>query len=140
MEFGPVGSMIPSILELVDQYDCGFNNNMIRHAQSVLIDEGLIEPRRGQGTFIIALPPGQNNKQAAWRRQPRPPGRAGQRSGGTTKLLSQLALSVGRGLVRAATISNDPAFKDRPNNPPAFASTTVSATRRRRPQAYQRGS
>ena len=105
MEFGPVGSMIPSILELVDQYDCGFNNNMIRHAQSVLINEGLIEPRRGQGTFIIALPPGQDDKQAALAEAAEELRVAlGSAQAALTKLLSQLALSVGRGLVRAATI------------------------------------
>ncbi len=34
---------------------------MIRHAQSVLIDEGLIEPRQGLGTYVIALPGPANN-------------------------------------------------------------------------------
>jgi DNA-binding GntR family transcriptional regulator len=105
MEFGPVGSMIPPILELVDQYDCGNNNTMIRHAQSVLIDEGLIEPRQGLGTFIIALPPSQDDKQAALAEAAEELRVAlGGAQAALTKLLSQLALSVGRGIVRAATI------------------------------------
>ncbi|MEU8021108.1 hypothetical protein [Micromonospora haikouensis] len=37
---------------------------MIRHAQSVLVDEGLIEPRQGQGTFVIAVPSRQYNQAA----------------------------------------------------------------------------
>ncbi|SCG59629.1 winged helix-turn-helix domain-containing protein [Micromonospora halophytica] len=61
-EFGPVGSKIPPIAELQREYDCENNLNMIRHAQSVLIDEGLIEPRQGQGTFVIAVPPRQDNQ------------------------------------------------------------------------------
>jgi DNA-binding FadR family transcriptional regulator len=53
----PVGTKLPPISRLQDEYDCPNNLNMIRHAQSVLIDEGLIEPRQGQGTFVTALPP-----------------------------------------------------------------------------------
>jgi DNA-binding GntR family transcriptional regulator len=53
----PVGTKLPPIAELQKRYDCENNLNMIRHAQSVLIDEGLIDPRQGQGTFVIALPP-----------------------------------------------------------------------------------
>ena len=52
----PVGTKLLPIAELQKQYDCE-NLNMIRHAQSVLIDEGHIDPRQGQGTFVIALPP-----------------------------------------------------------------------------------
>jgi DNA-binding GntR family transcriptional regulator len=55
----PVATKLPPISRLQDEYDCPNNLNMIRHAQSVLIDEGLIEPRQGQGTFVIAPPPRQ---------------------------------------------------------------------------------
>jgi hypothetical protein len=41
---------------LQKRYGCENNLNMIRHAQSVLIEEGLIEPRQGLGTYVIALP------------------------------------------------------------------------------------
>jgi DNA-binding GntR family transcriptional regulator len=66
----PVDSKLPPIsrLQSKDEYDCPNNLNMIRHAQSVLIDEGLIEPRQGQGTFVIALPlshVGQDDQAAA---------------------------------------------------------------------------
>jgi DNA-binding GntR family transcriptional regulator len=51
-----IGDKLPPIAELQKRYGCENNLNMIRHAQSVLIDEGLIEPRQGLGTYIIALP------------------------------------------------------------------------------------
>ena len=60
----PVGTTLPPIIELQEEYDCQNNLNMIRHAQSVLIEEGLIEPRQGQGTFVIALPPRHHDEAA----------------------------------------------------------------------------
>lgn len=60
----PVGAKLRPIIELQEEYGCQNNLNMIRHAQSVLIEEGLIEPRQGQGTFVIALPPQQHDEAA----------------------------------------------------------------------------
>ena len=60
----PVGTKLSPIIELQEEYGCQNNLNMIRHAQSVLIEEGLIEPRQGQGTFVIALPPRQDDEAA----------------------------------------------------------------------------
>jgi DNA-binding GntR family transcriptional regulator len=60
----PVDTKLPPIVELQEQYGCENNLNMIRHAQSVLIEEGLIEPRQGQGTFVIDLPPRQRDEAA----------------------------------------------------------------------------
>lgn len=52
----PVGAKLSPITELQQEYGCQNNLNMIRRAEAVLLDEGLIEPRQGQGTFVIALP------------------------------------------------------------------------------------
>lgn len=60
----PIGTKLPPISDLQEEYACQNNHNMIRHAQSVLIDEGLIEPRQGQGTFVIALPTPQDEQVA----------------------------------------------------------------------------
>jgi DNA-binding GntR family transcriptional regulator len=60
----PVGAKLLPIIELQEEYGCPNNLNMIRHAQSVLIEEGLIEPRQGRGTFVIALPPRQHDEAA----------------------------------------------------------------------------
>ncbi len=104
LEFGPVGSVIPPIAELQEQYGCMNNNNMIRHAQSVLIAEGLIEPRQGQGTFIIAMPPSQDDGAALTEAAEELKAALGNAQTALAKFLSRLALAVSRGLVRAATI------------------------------------
>lgn len=51
----PVGSAIPGISALQDEYN-GAALETIRKAQKVLADEGLLEPRQGSGTFVVALP------------------------------------------------------------------------------------
>jgi DNA-binding GntR family transcriptional regulator len=51
-----VGQKIPSIAELMGIYDVPSNLNMIRHAQSVLIGEGLLRAEQGRGVFVIAAP------------------------------------------------------------------------------------
>jgi GntR family transcriptional regulator len=51
-----IGEKIPSIAELMDTYGVPSNLNMIRHAQSVLIDEGLLRAEQGRGVFVIARP------------------------------------------------------------------------------------
>ena len=51
-----IGQKIPSIAELMDCYEVPSNLNMIRHAQSVLIDEGLLRAEQGRGVFVTARP------------------------------------------------------------------------------------
>jgi GntR family transcriptional regulator len=51
-----IGDKIPSIAELMDQYNVPSNLQLIRHAQSVLIDEGLLRAEQGRGVFVIAYP------------------------------------------------------------------------------------
>ena len=51
-----IGQKIPSIAELMDFYEVPSNLNMIRHAQSVLIDEGLLRAEQGRGVFVTARP------------------------------------------------------------------------------------
>ena len=51
----PVGSPLPGISALQAEYDVA-GLNVIRHAQGILQNEGLLEPRQGSGTFVVALP------------------------------------------------------------------------------------
>lgn len=51
----PVGSTLPGISALQAEYEVR-GLNVIRQAQGVLQDEGLLEPRQGSGTFVLALP------------------------------------------------------------------------------------
>lgn len=51
-----IGQKIPSIAELMDYYEVPSNLNMIRHAQGVLIDEGLLRAEQGRGVFVTARP------------------------------------------------------------------------------------
>jgi DNA-binding GntR family transcriptional regulator len=104
-EFGPVGSRIPPIIELQKEYDCENNLNMIRHAQSVLIDEGLIEPRQGQGTFIIALPPRQDNGAALAEAAEELKAALGNAQTALARFLARLAPASGPGLILTATIT-----------------------------------
>jgi len=55
MEWG-IGEKIPSISDLMAHYQVPSNLNMIRHAQSVLIDEGLLRAEQGRGVFVVARP------------------------------------------------------------------------------------
>jgi DNA-binding GntR family transcriptional regulator len=50
-----VGSTIPGISALQAEYEVA-GLQTIRQAQSVLQEEGLLEPRQGSGTFVIGLP------------------------------------------------------------------------------------
>jgi DNA-binding transcriptional regulator YhcF (GntR family) len=49
----PVGTKLPSISDLQEQYDVPALNT-IRGAQQVLVDEGMLETRQGVGAFVIA--------------------------------------------------------------------------------------
>lgn len=49
------GQQIPSLLELRGQYG-GPSFNVIRDAESVLIEEGLLRAEHGVGVFVVALP------------------------------------------------------------------------------------
>lgn len=51
----PVGSSLPGISALQDEYDVR-GLNTVRQAEAILQEEGLIEPAQGRGTFVIALP------------------------------------------------------------------------------------
>lgn len=104
-EFGPVGSRIPPIIELQKEYDCENNLNMIRHAQSVLIDEGLIEPRQGQGTFIIALPPRQDNEADLAEAGEELRVALGNAQAALAKFLARLTPAGGPGLILTAAIT-----------------------------------
>jgi DNA-binding GntR family transcriptional regulator len=50
------GQKISSIAKLMSDYEVDRNHNLIRHAQSVLIDEGLIRAEQGRGVFVAARP------------------------------------------------------------------------------------
>ena len=50
------GQKIPSIAQLMDDYEIERNHTLIRHAQSVLIDEGLLRAEQGRGVFVVARP------------------------------------------------------------------------------------
>ncbi|MFI2667575.1 GntR family transcriptional regulator [Micromonospora carbonacea] len=52
----PVGTALPGISELQEEYNVA-GLNTVRQAQRVLIDEGLLNPVQGRGTFVTALPP-----------------------------------------------------------------------------------
>jgi DNA-binding GntR family transcriptional regulator len=118
-EFGPVGSKIPPIIELQKDYDCENNLNMIRHAQSVLIDEGLIEPRQGQGTFIIALPPRQDDGAALAEAAEELKAALGNAQAALAKFLARLAPASGSGFILTAAITLTAAWLFSP--PPAGA-------------------
>lgn len=49
----PVGSQLPSIAALQDQYNVR-GLNTIRAAQQLLSDEGMVETRQGVGAFVIS--------------------------------------------------------------------------------------
>jgi DNA-binding GntR family transcriptional regulator len=102
-ELGPVGSRIPPIIELQKDYDCENNLNMIRHAQSVLIDEGLIEPRQGNGTFIIALPLPQDDDAALAEAAEELKAALGSAQTALAKILARLTPASGPGLILTAT-------------------------------------
>ena len=51
----PIGTALPGISALQETYEVA-GLNTIRQAQQILQEEGLIEPRQGRGTFVIALP------------------------------------------------------------------------------------
>ncbi|MGC4808623.1 GntR family transcriptional regulator [Micromonospora sp. DT233] len=51
----PVGTTLPGISELQEEYAVA-GLNTIRQAQRVLIDDGLLNPVQGRGTFVTALP------------------------------------------------------------------------------------
>jgi DNA-binding GntR family transcriptional regulator len=51
-----IGEKIPSISQLMETYEVPSNLNMIRHAQSVLIDEGLLRAEQGRGVFVAGRP------------------------------------------------------------------------------------
>ncbi|WP_103382812.1 GntR family transcriptional regulator [Pseudonocardia dioxanivorans] len=59
----PIGSAIPSISALQQEYDVS-GLNTVRSAQKLLQEEGLLEPRQGYGTFVIAAPPPQDPARA----------------------------------------------------------------------------
>ena len=52
----PVGTKLPSISDLQDEYDVP-GLNTIRAAQQILVDEGMLETRRGVGAFVVADSP-----------------------------------------------------------------------------------
>jgi DNA-binding GntR family transcriptional regulator len=58
-----VGSMLPGISDLQAQYDVP-GLNTVRQAQGVLIEEGLLEPVHGRGTFVRALPSADDGPQS----------------------------------------------------------------------------
>jgi DNA-binding GntR family transcriptional regulator len=51
-----IGEKISSIAQLMDDYEVESNHTLIRHAQSVLIDEGLLRAEQGRGVFVVARP------------------------------------------------------------------------------------
>ncbi|MFJ8691078.1 MULTISPECIES: GntR family transcriptional regulator [Micromonospora] len=51
----PVGTALPGISELQEEYNVP-GLNTIRQAQRVLVDDGLLKPVQGRGTFVTALP------------------------------------------------------------------------------------
>jgi len=51
----PVGTALPGISDLQDEYRVP-GLNTIRQAQGLLVDEGLLSPVQGRGTFVTALP------------------------------------------------------------------------------------
>lgn len=58
-----VGAMLPGISDLQEYYDVP-GLNTVRQAQAVLVDEGLLEPVQGRGTFVRALPSTDGGRQA----------------------------------------------------------------------------
>jgi DNA-binding GntR family transcriptional regulator len=50
------GQKISSLAHLMDDYGVPSNHNLIRHAQGVLIDEGLLRPEQGSGVFLVRIP------------------------------------------------------------------------------------
>jgi GntR family transcriptional regulator len=58
------GQKISSLAQLMGDYGVPSNHNLIRHAQSVLIDEGLLRPEHGSGVFLVRIPGKQAARQA----------------------------------------------------------------------------
>ncbi|HRY11196.1 MAG TPA: GntR family transcriptional regulator [Candidatus Nanopelagicales bacterium] len=54
-EFGGPGDRIPTLSELMAEYEVAGVQTM-RQAQAVLVEEGVLEPRHGSGTYIARLP------------------------------------------------------------------------------------
>ena len=50
----PPGSMLPSIEQLMDEFDVA--RVTVRQAIALLADEGLLSPQRGRGTFVTGTP------------------------------------------------------------------------------------
>ena len=56
-----VGDRLPSIEELLAHYEANPNSfNTVREAHKLLVEDGLVKPVPGKGTFVIALPPPEN--------------------------------------------------------------------------------
>jgi DNA-binding GntR family transcriptional regulator len=51
----PIGSALPGISALQDQYEVR-GLNTVRQAEAILQEEGLITSAQGRGTFVRALP------------------------------------------------------------------------------------
>jgi len=58
------GQKISSLSQLMDDYGVPSNHNLIRHAQGVLIDEGLLRPEQGSGVFLVRIPGKRTARQA----------------------------------------------------------------------------
>jgi DNA-binding GntR family transcriptional regulator len=52
----PIGGQLPSIQQLQQQYEVA-GQNTIRQAQTLLVNEGLLEAQQGVGVFVIATTP-----------------------------------------------------------------------------------
>jgi DNA-binding GntR family transcriptional regulator len=50
-----VGDKFPAIIELQAEYDIR-SLNTVRRAQAILVDEGLLRPEQGRGTYVVGLP------------------------------------------------------------------------------------
>jgi DNA-binding GntR family transcriptional regulator len=60
----PIGSTLPSISALQEEYDVR-GLNTVRQAVAILQEEGLVEPAQGRGTFVVALPKPAGDLEAA---------------------------------------------------------------------------
>lgn len=49
----PVGSKLPSIIDLMDEFNAR-GVNTVRHAQQVLVREGVLRTEQGLGAFVTA--------------------------------------------------------------------------------------
>ena len=59
----PVGSYLPGISTLMFKYEVK-GLNTIRHAQSVLVEEGLVRPEPGRGVLVLGQPRTQDKRRA----------------------------------------------------------------------------